>query len=105
MPPAPRRLVLDILADRPVMLIASGHLHIHRQRRIGITQHVWAPSSAFVVAEMQEDLGGARRLGVLEHIFSPAGAESRLVRPEGLVDLPIDPVIDTIYPSPVADRA
>jgi alkaline phosphatase D len=104
-PPAPRHRVLDILAGGEVLLIASGHLHIHRQRRIGITRHVWAPSSAFVVAEMQEDLGGARRLGAIEHVFSLAGVDSRHVRPEGLADLPIDPVIDTIYPSPVADRA
>ena len=104
-PPAPRRRMLDILAGRAVTLIASGHLHCHRQRQIGTAQHLWAPSAAFVVGDMQEDLGGARRLGAIEHVFSPAGVESRYVRPDGLSDLPIDPVAHTIYPPLVAGQA
>jgi alkaline phosphatase D len=96
--PAPRRRLLDILSGRDVALIASGHLHIHRQGGFGPSRHVWAPSAAFVVGDTQEELGGARRLGAIEHVFSPARVESRFVRPAGLTDLPIDPVIGTIYP-------
>lgn len=104
-PPAPRRRLLDIIAAAEVALIASGHLHAHREAQFGPTRHVWAPSSAFVVGAMQPDLPGTRRLGAVEHRFSAAGVTSRPVGPEGLADLPIDPVVDAIYPRPTAAPA
>ncbi len=106
--PAPRRRIMDLLAGANVRLICSGHLHIHRQFSFGGIDHVWAPSTAFVCGESQEDLGGARRLGAMIHDFTADGVTSHFVRPDGLEDLTIEPVQQIIYPSGVdtnPDRA
>ena len=95
--PGPRARLIELLAGKPVKLIASGHLHIERQRVIGGCEHVWGPASSFVVGDSQEDLGGVRRLGYVEHTFDGDAVTSRFVRPEGLEDLLLDPARDEIY--------
>ncbi len=107
--PEPRRRLLDLMEGRDVRLVGSGHLHIARQANFGDTQHVWAPSSSFVVGGLQENLeerlGGSRRLGVVEYEFTPQGVAARYHRPEGLVDHLIDDVIHEVYPRPQPDGA
>jgi alkaline phosphatase D len=104
--PEPRTRLVAILKDQPVKLIASGHLHIERKRDIGAISHVWCPAASFVVGAIQEELGGTRRLGYVVHDFGTESVTSRFVRPHGLEDLPIDPVIQEIYPVslPIAPR-
>jgi len=98
--PEPRARLLALLARADVKLVASGHLHIHRQFRLNGTDYVWGPSAAFVCGDSQEDLGGARRLGAMIHDFGADRVTSRFVRPDGLTDLTIEPVIDILYPRP-----
>ena len=99
--PAPRRRLLDLFARARVRLIASGHLHIHRDAVFDGIRHVWGPSAAFVCGESQEpQLGGSRRLGLVEHVFSADSVESRFIRPDGLVDHTIEPHLDVLYPRP-----
>jgi len=95
--PEPRRKLLALMQDTDIRLVASGHLHIHRQIRQGNTEFVWGPASSFVVGESQEDLGGDRLLGAVVHDLSETGVASTFVRPQGLEDLLIDPVADRIY--------
>jgi alkaline phosphatase D len=104
-PPEPRRRLLALLDQAHVRLIASGHLHIHRQRAFGDTMHVWGPAASFVCGESQEDLGGARQLGVVEHLFDGDSVTSRFIRPDGLEDLLIDPVQHVIYPRDTTHEA
>jgi 3',5'-cyclic AMP phosphodiesterase CpdA len=104
-PPEPRRRLLSLLDQANVKLIASGHLHIHRERAFGDTTHVWAPAASFVCGESQEDLGGSRQLGVMEHLFEGDSVTSRFIRPDGLEDLLIDPVQHAIYPRDEATEA
>lgn len=100
-PPEPRRRILRLMQGRDVRLVASGHLHIRRDAVFDGTRHVWAPSSAFVVgSRLQEPLGGERLLGAVEYDLSDDRVDVRFVRPEGLVDEPIDDVIHEIYPKP-----
>ena len=100
--PEPRRRLLALLARAPVRLVASGHLHIHRQFHHAGIDYVWGPAASFVCAESQEELGGARRLGAVIHEFGPDRVSSRFIRPEGLDDLTIEPVQHTIYPRAAA---
>ena len=104
-PPQPRRRLLALLDQANVKLIASGHLHIHRERAFGDTTHVWGPAASFVCGESQEDLGGVRQLGVMEHLFEGDSVTSRFLRPDGLEDLLIDPVQHEIYPRDEANEA
>jgi alkaline phosphatase D len=100
--PAPRARLMALINAAPVRLVASGHLHIHRQIIHDGIDHVWGPAASFVCGDSQEDLGGARRLGVIEHIFGADRVVSRFIRPEGLADLPIEPVSHLVYPRPTA---
>ncbi|MBY0612733.1 MAG: metallophosphoesterase [Beijerinckiaceae bacterium] len=102
--PEPRRRILDLMGRADVKLVASGHLHIHRQLRHGAIDYVWGPAASFVVGDSQEPLGGERKLGVVEHVFSVDGVTSRFIRPDGLEDLTIDPVLHILYPSPARDE-
>jgi 3',5'-cyclic AMP phosphodiesterase CpdA len=97
--PEPRRQLLALMAKADIRLVASGHLHIHRQYQHGETDFVWGPASSFVVGESQEDLGGERLLGAVIHDFSDDRVSSTFVRPEGLEDLLIEPVGHLIYPA------
>lgn len=103
--PQPRRTLLELLDPAPVRLVATGHLHIHRQAQIGGISHLWGPAASFVCGSSQEDLGGERRLGLIEHTFSEDGVTSRFVRADGLEDLLIEPVQHMIYPAPGSANA
>jgi alkaline phosphatase D len=96
--PEPRRTLLDLLEPAPVRLVATGHLHIHREAQIAGISHLWGPAASFVCGSSQQDLGGERRLGLIEHVFSDDGVTSRFVRADGLEDLLIEPVQHLIYP-------
>ncbi len=97
--PGPRRQLLNLFSTARVRLIASGHLHIHRDVMFGDTRHVWGPSASFVCGESQEpELGGSRRLGLVEHVFSADSVTSRFIRPEDLTDHTIEPHQQTLYP-------
>ena len=96
--PEPRARLLALLDGKPVKLIASGHLHIQRQKLINGIDHVWSPASSFVVGAMQEDLGGERLIGYVEHEFQADRVISRFVRPEGVEDLEFDAHRSVIYP-------
>ena len=100
--PEPRQRLLALLAEASVKLIASGHLHIHRQLHHAGIDHVWGPAASFVCGDSQEDLGGARRLGAVVHEFGPDRVTSHFIRPDGLEDLTIEPVGNLIYGRPEA---
>jgi 3',5'-cyclic AMP phosphodiesterase CpdA len=95
--PAPRRRLWSLLERRQVRLIASGHLHIQRQKVIDGVSHVWSPAASFVVGAAQQDLGGERVLGYVEHDFTADTVTSRFVRPDGAEDRLFDPVAKKIY--------
>jgi 3',5'-cyclic AMP phosphodiesterase CpdA len=96
--PQPRQRLLASMQRARVKLVASGHLHMHRQRTLDGISYVWCPASSFVCGESQEELGGERRLGAVVHDFGADTVTSSFVRPEGLNDLKIEPVQHILYP-------
>ena len=100
--PGARRRVLDLLSPRRVRLVASGHLHVERRFETVGTAYVFCPAASFVVHGLQEELGGIRRIGFVEHTFEEDGVTSRFMRPDGVEDLPIDPVVHELYPPAAA---
>jgi len=103
--PEPRRRLINLFGAARVKLVASGHLHGWRHEVRDGVAYVWAPSGAFVVGAMQEELGSERRLGAVEHVFTPEGVATRFLRADGLQDLLIDPVVREIYPIPATTEA
>lgn len=97
------RARLKALADRHgLALVASGHVHLANRMRIGATDFVWCPSSAFACGPAtQEPLGGEKWLGAARHDFrADGGHDVELVRVPGLAQLWIDDVLDEVYPAP-----
>ncbi len=97
--PQARQRLLDIIRGYDVRLVASGHLHIARDYHFDGITHLWCPASSFVCGDIQEDLGGQRRIGYIDFTFTPGDFSYTVVHPEATRDLPLDPVIDRIYPS------
>jgi 3',5'-cyclic AMP phosphodiesterase CpdA len=100
-----RSLLLDVIAGRPVRLIASGHLHRYRAGRLpeGIDT-VWCPAASFVGAETGD--GAAYVVGAVEHLLHPDGrATHRLVEPAGVRPLRFadfaPPDADTLRDAPL----
>lgn len=96
--PQPRRRLLASMRRARVKLVASGHLHMHRQQTVDGISYVWCPASSFVCGESQEELGGERRLGAVVHDFGAETVTSTFFRPEGLDDLKIEPVARILFP-------
>jgi len=96
--PQPRARLMALLAARPVKMIASGHVHVERQRVVDGVDHVWCPAASFVVGASQEDLGGEARIGYAVHDFGADRVVSRFVHPDGVEALELDAVRDEIYP-------
>ena len=82
MVPAARARFLELLKQRDVRLVVTGHLHQHRDRTIDGVRHLWAPSTAFTVPH---DLGGDGRCAFLILDLAPDGATVSVERPRELI--------------------
>lgn len=86
LPPAPRAELLEAIGGADLRLVACGHVHQHRVTHVDGGEHVWAPSTAFVLPDSVQPEYGRKLMGYVEHDFHADGRfESRLVQPEGLV--------------------
>jgi alkaline phosphatase D len=105
-PPFARAPFLPLLAHPALRLVASGHLHLHRETMAGVARFAWAPSVGFIVAEdEQPDLPGDRPCGFLRHTFHADHVETALVAPPGLTRPFIHEVRAEAYPNSVLLRA
>jgi alkaline phosphatase D len=94
------RAALAPLLDSPALrLLATGHLHLFRETRIGRAACVWAPSVSFVMKpESQDNIPGDRRCGAVLHILAGDAATSQMVVPQGFVTTDIADVQHLTYP-------
>ena len=100
-PPFARGPLRELMGHPNLRLVASGHLHLHREEMRGAVRYAWAPSVAFVVApEEQTGLPGARVCGFLLHRFGEDAVETSLVEPEGMERVFIHDVRHQTYPGP-----
>lgn len=98
-PPFAREPVRAVMAHPALRLVASGHLHLHREVMRGRVRYAWAPSVAFIVEPAEQDyLPGARPCGFLVHAFGADRVETRLVEPEGMDHPYIHEVRAEAYP-------
>lgn len=84
--PKPRKLLLDLCAEYDVKLVASGHRHSYHNGRIGSTELVWAPASAFIDTGKED--GGieqVRRAGYIRYRFDGPDFSHELVEPPRFV--------------------
>ncbi len=102
-PPFARQPLRAVMEHPALRLVASGHLHLHREATRGPVRYVWAPSAAFVVdPSEQPGLPGDRPCGFLVHRFGADEVTTRLVTPEGVERPYIHEVRAEAYPDEAA---
>ncbi len=98
-PPFARAPLRPLMAHPNLRLVASGHLHLHHETVRGAARHVWAPSTAFVVApDEQLGLPGTRPCGILLHHFGDDAVETALLEPPGMARPFIHEIREFTYP-------
>jgi hypothetical protein len=93
--PGGRGHLAHALRDADVRLVASGHVHQHRRRRVGDVEYCWAPSTAFVIPDSRQPRIGTKRVGYVQYTFRPDRVDIEIVEaPEltnhSLDDFPLD---------------
>ena len=85
----PRERLLALLQRSAVRFVASGHLHQYRARRVDGIEHVWAPSTAFLIGEPLR--AAVSRLGYVAFTLREDGSWSHeLVTPAELMAIDLD---------------
>jgi len=98
-PPFARDPVHVVMAHPALRLVASGHLHLHREALRGPVRYAWAPAVAFIVDPLEQpDLPGERPCGFLVHEFGADTVGTRLVVPDGMERTHIHEVCAEAYP-------
>ena len=98
-PPFARGPVRALMAHPALRLVASGHLHLHREEVRGPVRYAWAPSVAFIVDPLEQpELPGERPCGFLVHEFGADSVATRLVVPDGMERTWIHEVRAEAYP-------
>lgn len=84
--PLPRRQLLEAFGSRQPKLVASGHVHQHFSNTTrGGAQHVWGPSTGFILPDTHQPLYGSKEVGYVEHMLTQDGSHtSRFVAVPGL---------------------
>lgn len=96
-PRAACRRLLDLLAPRDWRFVASGHVHQWRRASISGVDHVWAPSTGFVVPDLMQETVGEKIVGVLLLELGPESHSVSLHRPPGVKKLDLADHAD-VYP-------
>jgi 3',5'-cyclic AMP phosphodiesterase CpdA len=83
-PPAHRCRLTHALGAADVRLIATGHVHQHRRRRVDGIEHVWAPSTAFILPDHRQPRLGVKRVGYVVYAFRTGAVDVEIVEPPEL---------------------
>ncbi len=82
----PRRRLLPLVADGPVVAVVSGHLHQWRSGSVGSSRWIWAPSTWAAIDDEVQPTIGEKRTGIVE-LELDAPDRARLVEPAGIEQL------------------
>ena len=64
----------EAFGERAPTLFASGHVHQYFSNRSqDAAQHVWAPSTGFILPDSRQPLYGRKDVGYVEHQLMPDG--------------------------------
>lgn len=74
--PASRKRLWSLVESSSIRLVASAHVHVYKEERVGDVEFCWCPATSFVVTwEGKDVFGGIRRAGYLEYKLSPSCAD------------------------------
>jgi len=105
-PPHARAALAPLLEHPGLRLVASGHLHLHRQEMRGRVRFAWAPPISFIVDPAEQaGLPGERVTGALLHRLHEDHVETVLLAPPEMDRPCLDEIRDHTYPRPLAGVA
>lgn len=87
-PIAPRTALLARFAGRDLRFVASGHTHQTRNRHINGIEHVWVPSTAFILPNALQETIGTKDIGMMTLTLEDgpsARHDFTLVTPPGMI--------------------
>lgn len=79
-----RLRLLSLLADHDLRFVVAGHTHQVRHHRVGETDYVWTPSTAFTVPDFRQEWIGQKRVGVMTLNLAADAYEFAHIVPEGM---------------------
>lgn len=79
-----RRALTDRLGSKDLRFVVSGHTHQHRRIVVDGVEHVWAPSSAFLIPDTIQERIGDKVVGVMILSLTPDGHAFDFVEPNGV---------------------
>lgn len=79
-----RRGLTDRLATKDLRFVVSGHTHQHRRIVVEGVEHVWAPSSAFLIPDGMQERIGDKVVGVMTLTLTPDGHAFDFAEPTGV---------------------
>src|SRR5262245_2480983 len=88
--PDNRRRLADVLHGANLRLVASGHVHQHRLRRVADVDHCWAPSTAYVLPERKQPLLGSKRVGYFAYTFRRTAVDVDIIETPELTNHDLD---------------
>jgi alkaline phosphatase D len=98
-PPQARAALLPVLDHPGLRLVASGHLHLHRQVTLGRVVYAWAPPLSFIVEPSEQPgLPGERVCGALLHRLHTDHVETVLLAPVEMETLSLNELRHQPYP-------
>jgi len=84
-PTQPRLRLLALLGARGLRFVVSGHVHQARRLRLGSTEHIWAPSTAYCIPDTLQERIGNKIVGFLALTLRDTDYRFEVVIPDGLV--------------------
>ncbi|MBN8816305.1 metallophosphoesterase [Sphingomonas sp.] len=85
-PVAARDDLLRRLAAIDLRFVASGHTHQSRKLHIGGVEHVWVPSTAFVLPDVAQERIGEKETAMMLLTLTADAYDFALVHPAGMVE-------------------
>lgn len=88
-PVAERQRLLQIMKDRDLRFVVSGHVHQQRRISVGGIDNVWLPSSAFIIPDAMQESIGDKVTGTAMLELRSDGYDIAFARPAGMTDYDI----------------
>jgi len=83
-PPPPRLSLFEQLRRHDLRFVVSGHTHQSRRLIHDGVEHVWAPSTAFIIPDRMQERIGDKHVGVMTLTLSSDSHRFELARPNGM---------------------
>ncbi len=85
-PSIERRRLFEIMGDRDLRFVVSGHVHQRQRFSVGGIDHVWLPSAAFVIPDVLQERIGDKVTGAAVLDLRGDRYDIAFVKPAGMVD-------------------